>query len=409
MLPIKPTFRGGIIIGIAVIAFCIAMINPSFSTALIASILFAILISGFVLSCWSLFGIELKRNICFDGVRKTDVYIPLTIKNKTKRRIQTLIIREVIGFSKTDFIEFAINTLLPLEKRTLERYALASKRGKFQLNQVKLIGGDPAGLFQRVRIVELPGEVTVFPNIEKISSLELQTKNKIRSTVSGQPLGISGQGQDIFGLREYRHGDPVRIVHWKASARQHGLVVKEFEAQGLNRISVLLDVDKRYVGNDEYDNNFEYNIMCSASIIHYLSGMYCHSSFITACDQKGTLLCETGSAYSIAGIVDAKLVELQPCDMSVEKLLESSLDIVPEDSILYCFTMSASDNLYKYFDQLSSKGIEVKWIFAPPEGFPRIIPGIQQKEPDISLFGYGMHSPTPYVIKRGCNLEDALG
>lgn len=409
MFPLKPTFRGGFLIGIAVIAFCVAMVNPSIASALISSICIALLISSFILSFFSLLGINLSRDISIDGVIGEDVYLPLTIKNKVRRRRQAIIVRETIGFSRNTLDEFAIHALLPLEERTLERYVLAGKRGKFRLNKIQLVGGDPAGLFQRVKNFELPGELKVFPNIENISSIELQTKNKIRSSVSGQPLGISGQGQDIFGLREYRHGDPVRLVHWKASARQQHLVVKEFEAHGLNRISVLLDVDKRYVGNDKYDNNFEYNIKIAASIIHYISGMYCQSSFITGCDKSGSLLCETGTAYSIASTVDGKLSELQPGDMSIEKLLESSLDIVPNDSILYCLTMSASDNLYKYFDQISAKGIEIRWFFAPPECFPKIIPGIQIKEPDTSLFGYGMHSPTPFIVKRGLDLEDAMG
>ena len=408
MLPIMPTFRGAVLIGIAIIAFCVMMVNPSLATGLIASLFISLLISSFILSCFSLFELELNRDICLDGTIGEDVYLPLTIKNKTGHRRQPFVIRESFGFSRETCNEFVIHALLPFEERTVERYLLASKRGKFGLNKVKLIGGDPSGLFQSVRTFELPGELTLFPAIQKITSLELQTKNKIRSTVSGQPLGISGQGQDLFGLREYRHGDPVRLVHWKASARQQKLIVKEFETKGMNRISILLDVDRKYVGNDHYDNNFEYLVKTSSSIMHYLSGMYCQASFITSCNKRGYILCKTGSAFSIAGTTDTILAELQPSDMNLEKLLKASLEIVPDDSIIYCLTMSASDNMYKYFDLLSAKGIEVRWLFAPPECFPKIIPGIPMKEPDTSLIGYSMHSPAPFIIKRGLDLEDAL-
>jgi len=409
MLPIIPTFRGAVLIGITIIAFCVMMINPSLATGLITSLFIALLISSFILSCFSLFELELSRDICLDGTIGEDVYLPLTIKNKTGHRRQPFVVRESFGFSRDTCNEFVIHALLPLEKRTVERYVLASSRGKFKLARVKLIGGDPAGLFQNVRTFDLTGELTLFPAIQKISSLELQTKNKIRSTVSGQPLGISGQGQDLFGLREYRHGDPVRLVHWKASARQQKLIIKEFETKGMNRISVLLDVDLRYVGNDKYDNNFEYLVKTSSSIMHYLSGMYCQASFITSCDKKGSIICEEGSAFSIAGTTDSILAELQPGNMNLEKLLEVSLNIVPDDSIIYCLTMSASDNMYKYFDLLSAKGIEVRWLFAPPECFPKIVPGIPMKDPDTSLMGYGMQSPPPFIVKRGQDLEDALG
>ncbi len=37
------------------------------------------------------------------------------------------------------------------------------------------------------------------------------------------------RGDDLASLREYRSGDPMRHVAWKASARHHGLLVKDFE------------------------------------------------------------------------------------------------------------------------------------------------------------------------------------
>jgi uncharacterized protein (DUF58 family) len=36
-----------------------------------------------------------------------------------------------------------------------------------------------------------------------------------------------GQGTELMGLRDYRHGDPQRLVHWKATARLGRLLVRE--------------------------------------------------------------------------------------------------------------------------------------------------------------------------------------
>lgn len=38
------------------------------------------------------------------------------------------------------------------------------------------------------------------------------------------------QGEDPAALRNYRRGDPIRHIAWKASARHHDLLVKDFEA-----------------------------------------------------------------------------------------------------------------------------------------------------------------------------------
>jgi uncharacterized protein (DUF58 family) len=409
MLSLKPTFRGIVLIVMSMIAFCVTMANPSFPTAMVTSICIAILISSFFLSCFSLCGISITRDICIDGAIEDEVYLPLTIKNNTAFRRQVYIIRESFGFSRTIYNEFLVNSLSPYEERIAKRYVLASQRGKFKLNKLKLIGGDPTGFFQHIKTFELSGELIIYPCIERLPTLEMQKKHKILSTVSGQPLSISGQGQDIFGLRDYRHGDPVRLVDWKVSARQKKLLIKEFEAHGINPISIILDVDSKYAGNDRYASNFEYLVKTTASIIHYLSGMYCQTSLITASEKEKGIIFENGSAGNLANITDSILAEIQPFDMNLEKLFEESLNLIPDDSILYCLTMSANENIYQYFDVLSAKGVEIRWFFAPPECFPEIIPGIEQEEPDTSLFGYGMHSPEPSILKRGFELKDAIG
>lgn len=48
-------------------------------------------------------------------------------------------------------------------------------------------------------------------------------------------------GADFHSLREYRHGDSWRHVHWRASARRGEIVVRQFTAQGRPPVSILLD------------------------------------------------------------------------------------------------------------------------------------------------------------------------
>lgn len=50
-----------------------------------------------------------------------------------------------------------------------------------------------------------------------------------------------GEGVDLYGLRGYRPGDSHRLVHWKASARQGQLLVREHAAE--SGVSFLLRFD----------------------------------------------------------------------------------------------------------------------------------------------------------------------
>ena len=51
----------------------------------------------------------------------------------------------------------------------------------------------------------------------------------------------SGSGNELFGVREYRHGDPLRRVHWRSSARHGELIVREYEPPGVQTVGILCD------------------------------------------------------------------------------------------------------------------------------------------------------------------------
>jgi uncharacterized protein (DUF58 family) len=52
---------------------------------------------------------------------------------------------------------------------------------------------------------------------------------------------LPSAGTAVIGLREYQSGDPLRAMHWKASARRGAWVVKETEAESQAALEVVLD------------------------------------------------------------------------------------------------------------------------------------------------------------------------
>jgi uncharacterized protein (DUF58 family) len=53
----------------------------------------------------------------------------------------------------------------------------------------------------------------------------------------------SGSGNELFGVREYRPGDPLRRIHWRSSARHGELIVREYEPPGVQTVGILCDPD----------------------------------------------------------------------------------------------------------------------------------------------------------------------
>jgi uncharacterized protein (DUF58 family) len=119
-----------------------------------------------------------------------------------------------------------------VERRTLGPLG----RGAIVASNWVLESGDPLGFF-RFRRKGANGEIgLVLPRFASLSSLP--QARELEASVSAPR---SGSGTELFGVREYRPGDPLRRIHWRSSARLGELVVREYEPPGVQTIGIFCD------------------------------------------------------------------------------------------------------------------------------------------------------------------------
>jgi uncharacterized protein (DUF58 family) len=117
-----------------------------------------------------------------------------------------------------------------------------SRRGVLRRIRVEVVTAAPLGLARwRRRIsVELPTPVDVAPRREP-------TRCPIPFGDTQNPSDLAhvatGGAELTRGVREYLDGDPIRSVHWPATARTGAVMVREYE--GPRRPHVILVVDLR--------------------------------------------------------------------------------------------------------------------------------------------------------------------
>lgn len=101
--------------------------------------------------------------------------------------------------------------------------------GRLKLTADSFYCYDALGLF-RVKgvLLNAPPELTVFPAVLPLScNLSRQESGDYESdTFSKHRPG--DDPSEVFGVREYRPGDPQRSIHWKLSTKRNELIVKEF-------------------------------------------------------------------------------------------------------------------------------------------------------------------------------------
>lgn len=104
------------------------------------------------------------------------------------------------------------------------------------------------GLWRFRQRVGAPSPVRIFPNFAPVKKYaELAVGHRLSQ------LGIHrrrrrGEGREFHQLREYREGDSLRQIDWKATARMRRLISKEYQEERDQQVILLLDCGRRMRG-----------------------------------------------------------------------------------------------------------------------------------------------------------------
>lgn len=126
------------------------------------------------------------------------------------------------------------------------------RRGVLRFKGLTLARPDPLGLCRALVRVDLPQTVLVLPRRYPLPPFALPGSMKYQQ--GGVALASNvGQSEEFVSLREYRHGDPVRHIHWRSWARAGKPVVKEFEDEFFVRHALILDTFASGISSEVFE------------------------------------------------------------------------------------------------------------------------------------------------------------
>jgi len=162
-------------------------------------------------------------------------------------------------------------SLKPGESKEVTLGLMPRRRGLLRLVNLRVELPDPFGLFQRLRVVaNEASEILVIPRRYKLPPLDLSGPSELK--VGGETAStVRGEGGEFMGLREYRPGDSLRKIHWKAWARTGQPIVKEFEEIRFPRYGLVLDTSLDESGPEL----FEEAVSVAASFVSTMDREQC--------------------------------------------------------------------------------------------------------------------------------------
>lgn len=141
-------------------------------------------------------------------------------------------------------------------------------RGVYPQVVPQIVTDFPFGLWKAKREVLVPQPLLVWPSTTQLVDLPLSTGSQAATgLLSNQRAGQDGQR---IGVRGYRHGDPMRAIHWVQTARQSQLMVAERQQATSSQVVLSLDVDPQNHVGDGCDSTWEAAVRLAASI-----GVHC--------------------------------------------------------------------------------------------------------------------------------------
>ena len=144
-----------------------------------------------------------------------------------------------------------VRLLLPSGKRLEHAYTLTpGARGVVSLLQADLRVRSRLGLCELLQRVGIDEQRRVYPDFAQIARYAWLASDRRLQEIGIKTYQRRGEGTDFKQLSEYRYGDPVRHVDWKASLRMNKPVVREFQDERDQCILLLIDCGRRLRADD---------------------------------------------------------------------------------------------------------------------------------------------------------------
>lgn len=197
------------------------------------------------------------------------VEIKLTLVNNSRLSIPWIQFSESVPPELR--LESSVQQVVSLrgrQSRSFSYHVKGLQRGYYRIGPLRLTNGDLFGL-ATPRIGTLrPDYLTIYPRIIPLAQLGLTSR---------LPFGTIASRQRLFedparpmGVREFRSGDSLRQMNWKASAHTQKLLVRTFEPAISLETLLLLDLHNSSYERRDRHYSIEWAIVTAASLATHL-------------------------------------------------------------------------------------------------------------------------------------------
>ena len=192
------------------------------------------------------------------------VTVTLHLDNVSRLPTGLLLVEDRVPYAFGIRPRFVLERVEPRGRREVAYVVTSAMRGRYPLGPLTLRLTDAFGMCELARSFAHRDNLVVTPHILALPAVSL--RGDWAGNGDSHSRSLAAAGEDDAGTREYRHGDDLRRVHWRSTARMGELIVRREEQPWQSRCSILVDTRLRAHAGEGPASSLEWAICAAASV-----------------------------------------------------------------------------------------------------------------------------------------------
>jgi uncharacterized protein (DUF58 family) len=190
--------------------------------------------------------------------------VRLRLDNVSRLPSGVLLMEDSLPYTLGGRPRFVLDKVEPHGVRDVTYPVRADVRGRYTVGPLAVRLTDPFGLCELTRAFATTDSLIVTPVVSPLPDVRLG--GDWAGSGDSTARSVAASGTDDAATREYRHGDDLRKVHWRSTARVGELMVRREEQPFQSRATLLLDGRRTAHRGDGPGSSYEYAVSAVASI-----------------------------------------------------------------------------------------------------------------------------------------------
>ncbi|MBN2510387.1 MAG: DUF58 domain-containing protein [Spirochaetales bacterium] len=147
-------------------------------------------------------------------------------------------------------------------------HLMPATRGSWDFNNTEVLLTSPLFMWRRRISIYCRNEGKTYPDFKRMLSLAAPGLKGAYQSIGIKSRRKRGEGMDFLSLRDYREGDSIRTIDWRATSRRGKPIVREYSESQDQQVLLILDTGYRLYRSDGEFLQFDHALNAVLMLAH---------------------------------------------------------------------------------------------------------------------------------------------